>query len=204
MHLSYDGLWKMLSNLNVSKMEFAKSIGISNATLAKLGKDEQVALSILMRICEQYNCKIQNIIEFIPDTQEAFPDISTMDIGTILICSPFPLNMRNKYKLHEYRGNILRKHPCVVLQKHCKGDLVRQLLVAPLLYEFIPETIFDIEFKELKLDNNFIEHGYIQMGKMGYVTQRSCENILGKMPDEYMSSVLTCLERLQPIVDLKK
>ena len=70
MRISYDGLWNMLSNLNVSKMDFAKSVGISNATLAKLGKDEPVALTILMKICEQYNCKIQNILEFIPYKQK--------------------------------------------------------------------------------------------------------------------------------------
>lgn len=57
MRLSYDGLWKMLLNLNVTKMEFARNVKISNATLAKLGKDEPVSLTVLMKICEYCNCK---------------------------------------------------------------------------------------------------------------------------------------------------
>ena len=64
-------------------MEFAKNIGISNATLAKLGKNESVSLTVLMRICEHYNCKIENIVKFVPDTDIIYPDITTLKIGTI-------------------------------------------------------------------------------------------------------------------------
>jgi DNA-binding Xre family transcriptional regulator len=64
MSLSYKPLWDMLNELKVSKMDFAKSVGISNGTLAKLGKDEPVALTVLMRICEHYNCKIEDVIMY--------------------------------------------------------------------------------------------------------------------------------------------
>ena len=38
MALSYEPLWDFLNKMGISKMEFAKRIGISNATLAKIGK----------------------------------------------------------------------------------------------------------------------------------------------------------------------
>lgn len=206
MRLSYDGLWNMLSKLNVSKMDFAKSVGISNATLAKLGKDEPVALTILMKICEQYNCKIQNILEFIPYNQEAFPDIETLDVGTILICECYPLGISVRTKCLSKRANLLNKQPCVVLRKIVKDGYNSpiRLLVAPLSYELLPNTLLNIKFKNLSLDDNsIIEHGYIQIDKIGIVTQSACENALGKMPDKYLNEAIVLLEKLESIVDLE-
>lgn len=203
MKLSYDGLWKMLYNLNVTKMEFARNVGISNATLAKLGKDEPVSLTILMKICEYYNCKIENIIKFIPVTENVFPDISTISVGTILICTSYPLGTTIRSMNLSTRTNILKKRPCVVLQE-CQNDgYAPKLLVAPLLYDLCPDTIFDIKFKDLELNEEFIKCGYIQVGKMGYTFQNDSENILGQMPDNYVNDALDLLERLKSIIDTK-
>lgn len=56
MALSYDPLWKMLKEMAISKMEFAKSIGISNATLAKMGKNEPITLTTVDKIYNEYHC----------------------------------------------------------------------------------------------------------------------------------------------------
>lgn len=204
MNLSYDGLWKMLFNLNVTKMEFAKNIGISNATLAKLGKDEPVSLTVLMKICEHYNCKIENIIEFIPEKKEEFPNISTLNIGTILICSVDPIgtSVRNHNMQKRKYKNFLKKQPCVILQTKFRNGYLPQLLVAPLTYEFVADTILSVEFKNLELENNMIQHGYIQVGKMGYVLQQDCENILGRMPNDYMLKALDLLEKLKTVIGI--
>lgn len=206
MNLSYDKLWKMLNSLNVSKMNFAKTIGISNATLAKLGKDEPVALTVLMRICEKYNCCIENIIEFISEEKESFLDISTVDIGTILICSidPVGTSVRN-HSLHKRKyKNILNKQPCVILETKFREGYHPQLLVAPLSYEFVADTVLNVEFKNIELENKTIKHGYIQVGKIGYVLQRDCEDVLGKMPDDYIIEALNLLEKLKTIIDINK
>ena len=202
MNLSYDGLWKMLNNLNITKMEFAKNIGISNATLAKLGKNESVSLTVLMRICEHYNCKIENIVKFVPDTDIIYPDIMTLKIGTILICTLFPLETPVKIMELSKRTNISKKHPCVILQECLNDGYTPKILVAPLLYGISPDTIFDVQFKNLKLDANFIKCGYIQLGKMGFVFQKDIENILGHMPDIYMNDTLRLLEKIKPIIKL--
>lgn len=201
MNLSYDGLWKMLTNLNVTKMEFAKNIGISNATLAKLGKNESVSLTVLMRICEHYNCKIENIIKFIPDTDIIYPDIATLKIGTILICTLFPLKTPVRIMELSKRTNISKRHPCVILQECLKDGYAPKILVAPLLYDISPDTIFDIQFKNLELDANFIKCGYIQLGKMGFVFQKDIENILGHMPDIYINNALETLEKIKCIIN---
>lgn len=206
MRLSYDRLWKMLYSLNVSKMDFAKTVGISNATLAKLGKDEPVALTVIMRICEQYNCKIENVIECIPEEKEEFPDISTLDVGTILVCSVDPIGTSIKNHCMQKRKykNILNKQPCVVLQTKFRDGYRPQLLVAPLTYEFVADTVLSVAFRNLELENNMIEYGYIQVGKIGYVLQRDCEKVLGRMPDEYMIEALGLLKKLKTIIDISE
>ena len=100
------------------------------------------------------------------------------------------------------RTNISKKHPCVILQECLNDGYTPKILVAPLLYGISPDTIFDVQFKNLKLDANFIKCGYIQLGKMGFVFQKDTENILGHMPDIYMNDTLKLLEKIKPIIKL--
>ena len=41
--------------------------GISSASIAKLGKGENVNTEILLRICKVLECDISDIMEFVPD-----------------------------------------------------------------------------------------------------------------------------------------
>jgi len=45
---------------------FAKNTGISSASIAKLGKGENVNTEVLLRICKALNCDISDIMEFVP------------------------------------------------------------------------------------------------------------------------------------------
>lgn len=65
--VSYDKLWKKLIDINMTKTELRKRIGISTTTLAKLGKDENVSLDVLEKICKDLNCNFADIIDFYDD-----------------------------------------------------------------------------------------------------------------------------------------
>lgn len=62
---SYKPLWKKLIDENMTKTELKEKIGISPTTLATMGKDEYVAMSILDKICNALNCNINEVIEHI-------------------------------------------------------------------------------------------------------------------------------------------
>lgn len=66
--LSYKPLWHTLLNKNIKKLELCQIAGISTATLAKLGKDKVVTTDILNRLCKSLNCRIDEVVEFVPDT----------------------------------------------------------------------------------------------------------------------------------------
>ncbi|EFM25909.1 hypothetical protein HMPREF9225_0453 [Peptoniphilus duerdenii ATCC BAA-1640] len=61
--LSYNKLWKLLIDKNMSKSELRELAGISSSTLNKLSKRENVNTSSLLKICEAINVKLEDIVE---------------------------------------------------------------------------------------------------------------------------------------------
>lgn len=64
--VSYKPLWKLLIDKELQKQDLRKMTGLSGATIAKLGRDENVTTTVLVRICEALNCDIVDICEVIP------------------------------------------------------------------------------------------------------------------------------------------
>ena len=69
MRVSYKKLWVMLAEREMSKAELRKLAGIAPATFTKLGRNQEVALSVLLRIAEVLNCDAGDIMSFIQDTE---------------------------------------------------------------------------------------------------------------------------------------
>lgn len=69
MKISYNRLFKLLIDKNMKKTELAKKIGLSPATLARLSKNEPVSMESIIKICAFFNCKIEEVMELISDTQ---------------------------------------------------------------------------------------------------------------------------------------
>lgn len=63
MHISYRPLWIKLAEREMTKKQLRKASGISTASLAKLGKGENITTDVLMKICEALNCNINEIVE---------------------------------------------------------------------------------------------------------------------------------------------
>jgi predicted transcriptional regulator len=63
MNISYKKLWVMLIQRDITKVQLRTSVGISAGTMSKLNKGEEVALSVLLRICDYLNCDIGDICE---------------------------------------------------------------------------------------------------------------------------------------------
>ena len=62
-HISYKKLWKLLIDKDLKKKDLCQMAGISSASMAKLGKNENISTSILLRICEALNCDTSEIME---------------------------------------------------------------------------------------------------------------------------------------------
>ena len=63
MRISYRPLWIKLAEREMTKKQPREASGISTASLAKLGKGENITTDVLMKICEALNCNINEIVE---------------------------------------------------------------------------------------------------------------------------------------------
>lgn len=71
MIVSYKKLWKLLIDKDFKKRDLCRMAGISSASVAKLTKGENVQTDVLVKICTALNCGIEDIIEILPDQEEA-------------------------------------------------------------------------------------------------------------------------------------
>ena len=70
MDVSYNKLWKLLIDKKMSKADIRRATGISPNTMTKLNRDEEVALSVLSKICNVLNSDIGDIVEFVKKNEE--------------------------------------------------------------------------------------------------------------------------------------
>ena len=70
MSVSYKKLFKMLIDRDMKKKDLKELAGIGNSTMTKLANNENVTVEIMAKICSAMNCKMDDIIDIIPDDQE--------------------------------------------------------------------------------------------------------------------------------------
>lgn len=70
MAVSYKRLWKLLIDKDMKKKDLEKAASVSNYTITKLTKGENVNVNVLARICAALNCTMDDIMEIIPDKQD--------------------------------------------------------------------------------------------------------------------------------------
>lgn len=69
MAVCYNKLWKILIDRSMSKTELIKLAKISTNAMAKLGKNEDVRVEVLVRICGVLNCSVDDIMEIVPNKE---------------------------------------------------------------------------------------------------------------------------------------
>lgn len=70
MDVSYNKLFKLLIDKEFKKTEFAKEIGISANTLAKLSRNELVSMEVLVRIWRYFECSVDDILDILPEKRQ--------------------------------------------------------------------------------------------------------------------------------------
>ena len=69
MAISYKKLWKLLIDKDMTAVELREKTGIAPNTMTKLRKDEEVSLTVLVKICTALNANIGDIMDLIPDRE---------------------------------------------------------------------------------------------------------------------------------------
>lgn len=61
--IDYKPLWKLLIDKNMIKEDLRKAAGLTSTAISKLGKNEPVHLTIILKICTALDCDITDILE---------------------------------------------------------------------------------------------------------------------------------------------
>ena len=72
MKVSFKKLWVLCAEKEMSKAELRKRAGLSSATFTRLRKNEEVNLSVILKIADVLDCNAGDMMDFvkeIPGTQ---------------------------------------------------------------------------------------------------------------------------------------
>ncbi len=65
MEVKYVKLWKLLLDKGLKRTDLIAQAGISSNVLAKLGRDEFVAMESISKICKALNCDVGDMMEMV-------------------------------------------------------------------------------------------------------------------------------------------
>ena len=71
MCISYNKLWKLLIDRKMTKTDLRRLSGISTASVAKLGRGDNITTDVLMKICRALNVGINDIMEMVEEEAAA-------------------------------------------------------------------------------------------------------------------------------------
>lgn len=190
MSLSYKPLWDMLDEKGISKMEFAKSVDISNATLAKMGKDEAISLTTVDKICNVYDCDIENIVKHISSMKMDGESSQILEIGTIILADRF---------LSEYRfSSSPSKLDCyyVITSKKSNeqmtifDDTKNYTYKVAVLSTHLNKNDLCIPVLNLKIKNKKMEQMYLHLDTIRTFPSHSLFHIVGSVPNTVLEKIL--------------
>lgn len=69
MAVCYNKLWKLLIDKKMTKTQLCNEAKITTNAMAKLGRDEDVRVEVLVKICSILDCTVDDIMEIVPDTK---------------------------------------------------------------------------------------------------------------------------------------
>lgn len=70
MPVTYKKLWKLLIDKDMKKKDLQSLAGISAASITKLGKNENVNMDIIEKICIAMECDVSDILEITNENEK--------------------------------------------------------------------------------------------------------------------------------------
>lgn len=71
LRISYNKLWKLLIDKNMNKQDLKNATGISSASIAKLGRGDNITTDVLLKICEALDCDLEDIMDTVRGNEKS-------------------------------------------------------------------------------------------------------------------------------------
>lgn len=69
MTVSYKKLWKLLIDRDMKKKDLQAAAGISPSSIAKLSRNDNVSMDVLIKVCTALRVGFDDIMELVPDEE---------------------------------------------------------------------------------------------------------------------------------------
>ncbi|HCI54652.1 MAG TPA: XRE family transcriptional regulator [Bacteroidales bacterium] len=63
MKVTYNPLWKLLIDKNMSKAELRSKTHIAASTFTKMNNGQMVSMDVIARICEELQCTFNDVVQ---------------------------------------------------------------------------------------------------------------------------------------------
>ena len=80
MKVSYRKPWIMCAEREITQSELRKKAGISSATFTKLRKNQEVALSVLLKIADVLDCNAGDMMDFVKCETNTLTEITADEV----------------------------------------------------------------------------------------------------------------------------
>ena len=67
--ISYNRLWKLMIDRGMKRQDLKEKTGISTASIAKLGRNENITTAVLLKICNGLKCDLCDIMELVEQSE---------------------------------------------------------------------------------------------------------------------------------------
>ncbi|CUU81442.1 helix-turn-helix domain-containing protein [Campylobacter hyointestinalis] len=67
MAVCYDKLWKLLIDKKLNKTQLCEQAKVTTNAMAKLGRNEDVRVEVLVKICKVLECSIDGIMDIVSE-----------------------------------------------------------------------------------------------------------------------------------------
>ena len=67
MAISYKKLWKLLIDKDMTAVDLRQATGIAPNTMTKLRRDEEVSMTVLIKICHALDANSGDVMDLIPE-----------------------------------------------------------------------------------------------------------------------------------------
>ena len=71
--ISYERLWKTMQAQGATTYTLQHKGGISSSTIRRLKVGDSVSTNTLDALCEILNCKLDDIVEYLPNSEQPHP-----------------------------------------------------------------------------------------------------------------------------------
>lgn len=63
----FDKLWKTMENRGITTYQLREQCGIDSKTIRRLKANDNIETKTINKLCAALNCRIEDIVEYIPD-----------------------------------------------------------------------------------------------------------------------------------------